>query len=119
MFAITPYQLLVPFVSLVLITYAWNLVMKQKKTIWEASLWTVFWGAIAVVALFPNTLQYLSVFTGVKNNENAAVFTALGILFFGVFYIIIRVEEMEQRMVKIVRDEALREAGLSEKRRKE
>ena len=109
---LTPYQIIAPIVSFTAIVYAWNLVMRQKKTVWEACFWTLFWGAIAGIALFPNFLSYLSALTGIQNQENAVVVTFLGILFFMVFYMVIRIEELEQRHSKIVREMALREGGL-------
>lgn len=108
----TPYQVVVPLFSLLVIAYAWNLVIRHKKTIWEGGLWTVFWSAIAYISLVPSSLQYLSVMTGIKKNENAATITAIGVLFFVVFYMIIRLEELEQRLTKIVRDRALEDAGI-------
>ena len=44
-------------------------------------LWTLFWGMLAVVALFPNVLSYLTVATGIKDQENAVLVTCIGILF--------------------------------------
>ena len=109
---LTPYQIVAPVISLIAILYAWNLVMRQKKTVWEACFWTLFWGAIAGIALFPNFLTYLSSLTGIVNHENAAIVTFLGLLFFMVFYIVIRIEELEQRHSKMVREMALRDSGL-------
>lgn len=109
---LTPYQIVAPIISLIAITYAWNLAMRQKKTVWEACFWTMFWGAIAGIALFPNFLSYLSAATGIQNQENAVVVTFLGILFFMVFYLVIRLEELEQRQARVVREMGLREAGL-------
>lgn len=109
---LTPYQIVAPVIALTAIIYAWNLVMRQKKTVWEACFWTVFWGAIATIAFFPNALTYLSAVTGIANQESAVVVTFLGILFFMIFYIVIRLEELEQRHAKMVREMALREAGL-------
>jgi hypothetical protein len=106
---ITPYQIVVPLFSLLMVAYAWNLVMRQRKTVWEGGLWTVFWAIIAYIALFPANLQYLSAATGIKKNENAAVISAIGVLFFIVFYMVIRIEELEQRIVKVIRDDALDE----------
>jgi hypothetical protein len=116
---LTPYQIIVPILSIIAMVYAWNLVMRQKKTIWEALLWTVFWGAIACVALYPGMLSYLTAVTGIKSRENAVIFTSIGILFFMVFYIIIRLEELEQRQTKMIRGMALREAGLKTDKVKE
>ncbi|NOS67042.1 MAG: DUF2304 domain-containing protein [Candidatus Peribacteraceae bacterium] len=115
---LTPYQIVAPIIALTAIVYAWNLVMRQKKTVWEAFFWTVFWSAVAAVAMFPSFLAYLSTVTGIENRENAVIFTALGILFFMVFYMIIRLEELERRQTKIVREMALREAGLGSEKLK-
>lgn len=109
---LTAYQIVAPLAAIVAIVYAWNLVFRKKKTVLEASLWTVFWGAVAYIALYPSVLSYLSVATGIANAENAALVTFLGILFFLVFYLIVRLEELEQRHAKVVRELALREAGL-------
>ena len=112
---LTPYQIVVPLLSFIAMMYAWNLVLRQKKTIWEACLWTLFWGMIAVVALFPALLGYLTLATGIKSQENAVVVTSLGIIFFMIFYIVIRLEELEQRQTKMIRALALREAGVKQK----
>ncbi len=109
---LTPYQIVAPIFSLLAILYAWNLVRRQKKTIWEACFWTVFWGLIAWIALYPSMISYLSTATGIADQENAVLVTFLGILFFIVFYLVVRLEELEQRHAKIVRALALREAGL-------
>ena len=109
---LTPYQIVAPVIAFTAIIYAWNLVMRQKKTVWEACFWTIFWGAITAIAVFPSFLEYLSTVTGIANRENAVIFTALGILFFMVFYMVIRLEELERRNAKIVREMALREADL-------
>jgi len=116
MLPITPYQIITPLISLLAIVYAWSLVAKQKKTIWEGGLWTLFWAAIAVIALFPDVLDWLTLFTGFKDRQNALVITFLGILSFIVFSLIIRLEELEQRHTKMVRSLALKDAELEKKK---
>lgn len=115
MFPITPYQIITPLISLLAIVYAWSLVAKQKKTIWEGGLWTLFWAAIAVIALFPEVLDWLTLVTGFKDRQNALVITFLGILSFIVFSLIIRLEELEQRHITMVRAMALKDAELEKK----
>lgn len=109
---LTPYQIIAPAVSMIAFLYVWSLVLKQKKTIWEGSLWTLFWAAIALIALFPETLDVLAFTMGFKDRQNALLITFLGILSFIVFYLIVRIEELEQRQTRLVRSTALREAGL-------
>lgn len=110
----TPYQIVAPLVALVAILYAWNLVTRQKKTVWEAMLWTIFWGAIAYIAIDPDSIDYLTAVTGIKKRENAVVVTFLGILFFMVFYLIVRLEALEQRQTRLVRKMALKDASLED-----
>ncbi len=113
-FEFTPYQIVVPLFGFVMIVYAWNLVLRQKKTIWEGILWTIFWSSIGYISLYPSSLQALSALTGIKKNENAATITAIGVIFFILFYLIMRIEELEQRLVKLVRDKSLKDAGIGE-----
>jgi len=113
---LTPYQIVAPLVSIVALAYAWNLWYRQKKTLWEAALWTLFWASIAFIAFYPGILTYLTAVTGIKDQANAILVTCIGILFFMVFYMIMRLEEMEQRQVRLIRTMALREAGLQPER---
>lgn len=112
----TPYQIVVPILSLVAILYAWSLFSRDRKTVWEAFLWTLFWGAIAAIALFPGLLTYLTIVTGIRSQVNAVIVTAIGILMFLVFSIIVRLEVLSQRYAKIVRALALRDAELDDKK---
>jgi hypothetical protein len=114
---VTPYQIIVPLAAFVAVAYAWNLVVRHKKTVWEACLWTVFWGGIAAIALEPSFLDYLSRLTGIQRRENAAVVSSIGILFFIVFSLVIRLEELGQRLTRLTRQIALRDAGLSEEKK--
>lgn len=115
MLPLTPYQIIAPLISLLAILYVWSLVMKQKKTIWEGFLWTFFWTAIAIIALFPPVLDYLAFVMGFKDRQNALLITFLGVISFIVFAQIVRLEELEQRQTKLTRSIALRDAGLDGK----
>ena len=115
---LTPYQIIVPILSLIAMVYAWSLFKRDKKTLWEAALWTLFWGLIACVALFPGLLTYLTIVTGIRSQVNAVIVTAIGILMFLVFSIIVRLEELSQRYAKIMRVLAIRDADLDQKKQK-
>ncbi len=105
----TAYQIIAPLVCFVVIAYAWNLVLRQKKTLWEALLWTVFWGAIGYISLFPDSIDYLTAVTGIEERENAVIVTVLGVLSFVIFYLIVRLEELEQRQTRVIRKLALKD----------
>lgn len=116
---ITPYQLVVPILSLFAILYAWSLFTRDKKTLWEVVLWTIFWGGIAFIALFPGLLTYLTIVTGIRNQVNAVIVTAIGLLTFIVFSIVVRIEQLNRRYAKIIRALALRDAELDENKPKQ
>jgi len=103
--------------SLIAIFYAWSLAYRRRKTIWEALLWTVFWGAVGGLALFPSSLSYLSIVTGAKDQQNAAFITFIAILLFMMFYVVMRVEDLSRQNARIVRAIGLKEAGLEDGKR--
>lgn len=111
---LTAYQIIAPLIALIAIVYAWNLFMRQKKTLWEALLWTAFWGGIAYIALYPDSIDYLTAATGIEKRENAVVVTVLGILSFIIFYLIVRLEELEQRQTRVIRKLALKDIDKNE-----
>lgn len=114
--SITPYQIVVPVLSLFAVLYAWSLFKRDRKTLWEVVLWALFWGAIAAIAMFPRLLTYLTIATGIRSQANAVIVTAIGVLTFLMFSVIVRLEELSQRYAKIMRALALREADLEERR---
>ncbi|MAF20702.1 MAG: hypothetical protein CMI55_03405 [Parcubacteria group bacterium] len=111
---LTFYQIIAPVIAVIAVVYAWSLVSRKKKTMWEGILWTLFWGLVASLAMFPNLMNWVSAVTGIKDRENAVFITFFGVLFFIVFYLVMRLEEMEQRQTRIVRKIALRDSGLDE-----
>jgi hypothetical protein len=113
---VTPYQIIVPVLSLVAIAYAWSLFNRNRKTLWEVVLWALFWGAIAAIAMFPRLLTYLTIATGIRSQVNAVIVTAIGVLTFLMFSVIVRLEELSQRYAKIMRALALRDADLDQKK---
>ena len=106
---ITAYQIFVPVIAIIAIVYAWQLVFRQKKTIWEAILWTAFWGGLTAIAIYPDSIDYLTAVTGIKDRENAVLVTVLGILMFIVFYLIVRLENLEQRQTRVIRKLAIKD----------
>lgn len=111
---ITPYKVVVPLVALFFILYAWNHVSRGTKTVWEAILWMLFWGFVAMIVLFPSWIALLTAWTGIRGQANAVFAIALGVLLFIVFHILVRLEKIQKRMTEIVRHEALSDAGLTE-----
>lgn len=106
---ITLYQIIVPLFSWFAVLYAWNLVWRRKKSVWQAVLWTMFWVFIGAIALFPDLLYYLTLVTGIQDRVNAVFITSFGVLFFLVFYLVMKTESLQQEHHLFIRRVALRE----------
>ena len=111
----TPYRVVVPLIAFFMIVYAWNHVLRGTKTIWEAMLWTLFWGGVCIVVLFPNWISLLTTWTGIRDQANAVFAITLGIILFVVFHILVRIENLQKQIIDIVRHEGLEDAGLEDK----
>ena len=93
------------------------MVFGKKKMFWEVIFWTIFWGSVAFIALFPGILTYLQAVTAIKKQANAVLVTSIGVLFFMAFYLVMRLEAIEQRQARIIRKMALKDSGMWEKDR--
>ena len=70
---------------------------------------------ITVEVLGRNLLRVSTLVADEMSGYLLVIVTFLGILFFIIFALVIRVEELEQRHTKLVRQIGLREAGLDKK----
>jgi hypothetical protein len=111
---ITLYQVGAPLIALFFVVYAWNHVLRGTKTFWEAILWTIFWGGIATIVLFPWWMGVIAGWMGIKEEVNAVFAIAIGITLFIVFRILMQLERVNQRITELARAQALREAGIGE-----
>jgi len=103
------YQILVPLICLLMILKAGSHYLRKDKTLREFIAWFLFWGLIATVALYPELTTYLAGVLGIKSNVNAVVFTALGILSYLCFKLVVIVERSEQEITKLTRAIAVEE----------
>lgn len=103
------YQIIVPIVALIMIMRAFSRFFRGNKTLRELLGWIVFWGCIAVVALFPTLTEYLAGVLGIKSNVNAIVFTLLGVLSYLCFKLVVAAEENERALTRLTRELAKKE----------
>jgi len=72
--------------------------------------WTVTWAMIVVVALFPSIIEYTIRFAG---GERAGLGTFFGMvivfLFFIVYRMYVKIEQIEQKLTRTIQEFALRD----------
>jgi len=102
--------LLTPIFSLLMIVRAVTLFSKRKQTWRELLLWIVLWAGIGFVAFYPAVLDYLPPMIGIKSGVNVLIFFGFVLLFYAFFRLFIKVEELEEKIVKMNRERAIEKA---------
>jgi hypothetical protein len=72
-------------------------------------LWFLFWSAVIVVAVRPGTTSALASVLGVGRGADVVIYLALVLLFYLVFRLFGRIEELERQITRVVRAAALKE----------
>ncbi|MFA5062109.1 MAG: DUF2304 domain-containing protein [Patescibacteria group bacterium] len=73
------------------------------------SVWVLFWLAAGVVVLLPNSAAYLAKLVGIGRGADLVVYVALTLLFFVIFRLMIKIEQMNRNITKLTRQNALEE----------
>lgn len=107
--------LLTPLFAFVMVMRAFALFRRGKQTWREFALWVMVWGGIAVIALWPHLLDVLPEFVGIKSGVNLLVFFGFIVLFYGFFRLFSKVEDLEQKLVELNRQQALKEVSQKKK----
>lgn len=104
------YQWLVPLIGLIYIVRTVRQYLNKKRSVRNMAVWVIFWSTIILLAIIPNEISFkIADLLGFKNNVNAIIFVALGLLFLLVFYLSSTIEKLENQITELVRKMALEE----------
>lgn len=105
---ITPVQI----IALIFVTFASSraiLRAKDKKiTLIELFFWLTIWGGLIFVVFFPNFISKIADFLGIGRGIDVIVYTSIGMLFYLIFRLYVKLEEVEMEITKLVRQDALK-----------
>jgi hypothetical protein len=74
-----------------------------------ALLWTLFWLAVVVVVVRPETTSALARWLGVGRGADVVVYLALASLYYLLFRMFGKLEDLERQITRVVRATALKE----------
>ena len=69
--------------------------------------WMLFWITAGVVAVLPQTTQIAARFVGVGRGADLVIYASLIVLFYLVFRLFIKIEDVEREITRLVRKLAL------------
>jgi len=104
------FQIIVPILSLLLIWRQWMTYRKAKSSIYETVLISIFWLTVMVFAFFPDFIsEGIAKLFGIKDNVNAIIFFALGLLFYFQFQLYKILKRQDEYLTELTRKIALKE----------
>lgn len=111
-------------IQLFLITFALFAILKTLTQFRAGQLpwgwlgfWVLFWLAVGVVAILPQTATILADFVGVGRGADLVVYVSLVGLFYLAFRLFVKIEQVERHLTTLVRQMALKEMVLSSSRK--
>ena len=109
MLAIQVVILLFCFYALVI---AWRRQSQGKLSRISAALWTLLWIAAGAVVMRPESTTFLAHRLGVGRGVDLVTYLALLFIFFLLFRLFSRIEELERDITRLVREIALQRAEI-------
>lgn len=76
---------------------------------WQLALWALFWAGVIVVVLQPETTSWIAARLGVGRGADVVIYLALAILFYLLFRMFGKVDDLERQITRVVRAAALKE----------
>ena len=79
----------------------------KKLTTGELIFWVGVWTTLIVVVLFPFITSTIAMFLGISRGTDVVLYGSVGVLFYLIFRLYIKIEEAERDITKLVREKAL------------
>jgi len=110
------YQWLIPMLGGLYIMRILFQYYRQKRSIRSTLIWLIFWVTVIILAVVPNDVSFkIAHVLGFKDNVNAVIFVALGLLFLFIYYLSTTLEILESKLTDLTRKIALENQEKEEK----
>jgi len=87
---------------------------KDKVSVYWFVVWSIFWTLLIIAALVPQTTDLIAQTVGVERGADLLVYSAVVVLFYATYRIMIRIEKQHQELTDLVRKIAIMEAKKSD-----
>lgn len=97
-------------IQIIIVAFALFAFLRAVKQFRKGSLtgrwlvfWSLFWVAVSTVVLLPQTTDIVASFVGVGRGVDVVVYLSIVVLFYFVFRIFVRIEDLERDITRLVR----------------
>ncbi len=102
---------IIQILALIFVTFAASravLRAKDKKiTFFELLFWLGVWGGLIIVVFFPRITTDIAEVVGIGRGIDVIVYTSIGVLFYMLFRLYVKLDEEEKEITQLVREISL------------
>jgi hypothetical protein len=91
---------------------------KHESPLVEAFFWAVMWFVLILIAFFPGLTTILADFLGIQSGTGLVVYLSIIILFYIMFRMYAKIEDLEKQMTDLVRAVAMKGIKINTKKKK-
>lgn len=106
-----PVKYLLVLAAVVFVANTWRRERAGEIPRLGALVWSFLWGAVGVVAVWPNLATWLAATVGVGRGADAVLYLSAVALFWLVFRLVVRQRKLESEITSLARAVALKEAA--------
>lgn len=108
----SPIQLLIILFAVFAISRVVLRFKDRSITLQALFFWIIIWFAIVLVTILPRTATFLTNFFGVGRGADLLIYLSIILLFYLIFKIYVKLDNLNKEITKVVRRESLREKKL-------
>jgi len=102
---------IIHIIAVIFVTFAASRALlraKDKKiSIGELLFWLAVWSGLIIVVFFPGFISYIAQIVGIGRGIDVIIYTSIGLLFYLIFRLYVKLEEMDHNITKVVREISL------------
>lgn len=98
--------ILITIIALIIIYSCWRFKrgdLSGKRLL----VWLIFWWLAILVIIWPNLTVLIANYLGIGRGADLIIYLSLIIIFYLLFRLLIRIENLEKNLTKLVREKAL------------
>jgi hypothetical protein len=108
---IKPIQIIAIIFAIFALTKVILRLRKRKLTINEFIFWASLWIILIVLSIFPDISDNIAIFFGFGRGFDFFIISSILMIFYLIFRIFVKLEELDSKIAKLTRNLALKESG--------
>ncbi len=104
------YQWLLIFFAAFAILLTYNQFRRERVSLYWLISWSILWFAVIGVAFAPQVTDIIAERVGVEKGADLIVYTAVVVFCYAMYRVLVRQEEMQREITRLVREIAILEA---------